>query len=311
MLRRNVLIFHAGALGDFVMSWPLAMAVGRIFAQSRVIYVTHGEKGKLAEGVLRVESVEIESAWRPLWSETPALAEPQQKMLNGAAFIFSFVSNGDDVWARNVRLLAPEAQLVALQTRPPANFEQHASQFLVEQLSSQVVVATAVEQMLRSIADRGVGASPSAGEYVLLHPGSGSPEKNWPLERYISLAEGLNRDGHEVRATIGEVEAERWSKNDIAMLEGVARVTRPATYVELWREIAKAKLVVTNDTGPGHLAGIVGVPTLAVYGSTNPAVWKPLGPRVEALSGEPLGKLDVETVFAKVKSIVGVKKKLK
>lgn len=46
---RNVLIFHAGALGDFVRSWPLGLALGRLYPQSRVIYITHRQKGQLAE----------------------------------------------------------------------------------------------------------------------------------------------------------------------------------------------------------------------------------------------------------------------
>ena len=56
-LRRNILLFHQGALGDFVLTWPIALALARIHPQSRVFYVTHAQKGKLAEKVLGVESV--------------------------------------------------------------------------------------------------------------------------------------------------------------------------------------------------------------------------------------------------------------
>ena len=37
---RNILLFHAGALGDFVVTWPLALALARLHPQSRVFYVT-------------------------------------------------------------------------------------------------------------------------------------------------------------------------------------------------------------------------------------------------------------------------------
>src|SRR3982751_7078687 len=60
-LRRNVLIFHSGALGDFILSWPLALAFGRLFAQSRIFYVTQRQKGQLAEKALRIESVDAET----------------------------------------------------------------------------------------------------------------------------------------------------------------------------------------------------------------------------------------------------------
>ena len=68
MLRRNVLIFHSGALGDFILTWPLALALGRLFPQSRVFYVTARQKGLLAERVLRVESVDVETGWHHLFS---------------------------------------------------------------------------------------------------------------------------------------------------------------------------------------------------------------------------------------------------
>ena len=74
--RRNVLIFHSGALGDFILTWPLALALGRLFPQSRIYYVTHGQKGALAEKVLRVESVDAEAGWHPLFAEAPSPALP-------------------------------------------------------------------------------------------------------------------------------------------------------------------------------------------------------------------------------------------
>src|SRR3982074_1768604 len=63
LARRNVLIFHLGALGDFLLTWPVALALGRLHPQSRIFYVTHAGKGRLAEQVLRIEAADIESGW--------------------------------------------------------------------------------------------------------------------------------------------------------------------------------------------------------------------------------------------------------
>ena len=71
MLRRNVLIFHSGALGDFIVTWPLALSLARLFPQSRIYYITAGQKGALAERVLRLESADSESGWHNLFSERP------------------------------------------------------------------------------------------------------------------------------------------------------------------------------------------------------------------------------------------------
>src|SRR4051794_28313861 len=116
--RRNVLIFHAAALGDFVVTWPLAMALSRLYPQSRIVYVTHASKATLAERLLGVESSDIESGWHALFSESPNLPEKPAKLLQSAHSIFSFVSDGDDQWSRNVRTLAPDAKLATLAARP-------------------------------------------------------------------------------------------------------------------------------------------------------------------------------------------------
>jgi len=118
-LRRNVLIFHAGALGDFVLSWPLAMALARIHPQSRIIYVTHGQKGALAERVLRVESTDSESGWHHLYGgDASKLPGAARKMLEGAHSVYSFVAAEGDAWSGAVRAAAPGVDLCCLEPRP-------------------------------------------------------------------------------------------------------------------------------------------------------------------------------------------------
>ena len=148
MIRRNVLIFHSGALGDFVLSWPLALALGRIYAQSRIIYVTASQKGALAERALRLESTDVESGWHHLFSADAHPPANVLKMLDGTHAIFSFVAAADSAWAANVRKLAPHARLFLLDPNPAANYTHHASQLLLDQLASDPIVSTALSQML-------------------------------------------------------------------------------------------------------------------------------------------------------------------
>ena len=88
MLRRNVLIFHSGALGDFVQTWPLGLALGRLYPQSRVIYVTQRQKGLLAEKALRLEFVDVESGWHHLFGDAARLPESCRNKLAVGAFDF-------------------------------------------------------------------------------------------------------------------------------------------------------------------------------------------------------------------------------
>src|ERR1051325_3029746 len=171
--RRNVLIFHLGALGDFVLTWPLAMALARIHPQSRIIYITHGQKGKLAEKVLHIESTDIETGWHHLFGSPNDLPPNAKKMLEGAHSIFSFIANDADPWSQKVKSIAPEAQLITLQPRPPGPdplprhpTPGHGSEFLANQLSKSPAIPTAYSQMLRSVQQRGAGYKRSPEERV-------------------------------------------------------------------------------------------------------------------------------------------------
>lgn len=294
--RRNILLFHAGALGDFVVTWPLAVALARVHPQSRVFYVTQRSKGALAERVLRLESADSEAGWHGMFSPGAVLPPTQLKLLAGAHSIVSFLSSSGDAFSDNVARLCPEANYLPMAVSPPLDFGGHVSDHLVAQLSAWPAAQGAIAQVLCSVASRGIAVKAPTGSHVLVHPGSGSRRKCWPADRYISLIEGLRSEGRAVRAVVGEVELEQWPTDELKRLENVADVARPKTYVDLLDEVAVAGAYVGNDSGPSHLAGIVGLPTVALFGPTNPAQWHPLGPRVQVLKSDLMDEIEVRTV---------------
>jgi ADP-heptose:LPS heptosyltransferase len=300
VLRRNVLIFHQAALGDFVVSWPLALALGRLHPQSRIIYVTPGEKGKLAEKALRTESLDVETGWHHLFGDAASLPEPAKKTLQNAHSIFSFVANPNDAWSNNVRALAPEAQLHSLQLRPPddSDFSGHISQWLGDQLAPAPAVKTAFDQIMRSVAQRGVGYKRSPEGTICVHPGGGAEKKRWPAKHFVQLVRKLVKARHPVRVLIGEVEREQLPKEDLDHFAAVAQVVEPKTYVDLLDHLGRADALLCNDTGPGHLAGIIGTPTFSIFGpASNPDRWRPLGPHVHVKTAPDLDHLPVDEVY--------------
>lgn len=306
LLRRNILLFHQGALGDFVLTWPVALALARIHPQSRVFYVTQQQKGRLAERALGVEWADGEVGWHGLFGDGAALPDGPARLLAGAHSIASFMAAPDGAWMTNVRAAAPDANVLTINPTPPDDFTGHVSEFQLGQLKPWPAAHAAAEQILRSVAARGVTAKRSADPRdVLVHPGSGSPRKNWPAERYAELVRRLRDAGQSVRIVVGEVEQERWPDSVRDQFESLASVVRPQTYVELMDALLNARAFVGNDSGPGHLAGILGVPTLTLFGPTDPERWKPLGPSVRALRSDPIDALTVETVYDDVRSLSG------
>jgi ADP-heptose:LPS heptosyltransferase len=296
-LRRNILLFHAGALGDFVVTWPLALALARVYPQSRVFYVTQRAKGALAERVLRLESADSEAGWHAMFAAGAAVGEPQAKLLGGAHSVVSFVSSPGDAFSRNVGRLAPEANYLTMAVSPPADFVGHVSDHLLAQLSGWPAAQAALAQVLKSVAARGVTGKPPEGRVVLVHPGSGSRRKCWPPDRFVELVRRLRGEQRDVRVVLGEVELETWRPDDLRHIESAADFVRPGSYVELLDEVLAAGAYVGNDSGPSHLAGIVGLPTVALFGPSNAVHWHPLGPRVRVLRAPSLDQIEVEQVY--------------
>jgi len=103
--------------------------------------------------------------------------------------------------------------------------------------------------------------------FAVIHPFSGSPKKNWPLEKFRALARQLER-----------VMPVRWCRGrEDPPLQGAVQID---DLYELACWLARARLYVGNDSGITHLAAAVGTPVLALFGATNPEVWGPRGSNV-------------------------------
>lgn len=302
MLRRNILIFQTGGLGDFILTWPFAVALGRIYPQSRIIYVTHQQKGALARRVLRLEATDTEAGWHALFAPGGTLPAAPQALLAGAHAIYTFLPV-NPTWRENVGRITHLTKCVEIDAHMPAGFELHLTDRIGDVLKDHPAERAAMQQILRSINDRGIGFRPAGGGGgggaggVIIHPGSGSREKCWPLQRFVELARQLKQSDRTVRFVTGEVEQERWTQADLQTLAAVAPHRACTTYAQLLEEISTADLFIGNDSGPAHLAGIVGVPTITLFGPTDPANWKPLGCRVRVLRGQPLENLQVGEVL--------------
>ncbi|HVT89012.1 MAG TPA: glycosyltransferase family 9 protein [Tepidisphaeraceae bacterium] len=301
VLRRNILIFHQAALGDFIVTWPLAMALSRIFPQSRIMYVTHSQKGALAERVLRVESFDAEAGWHVLHQpgpEVPKLPERSARLLAGANLIISFTAGGIDTLTHGLAQVCPESKIISLDTRYDTG--GHVSESLLKQLTELPILAEAMQQLLRSVASRGVGISLAPQDRIVIHPGAGKEANRWPAERYLELVRKCRDGGKRVRVLLGETETERWSSALVGQFESVAEVRRPTTLLELLDELSSTSIFIGNDSGPGHLAGIIGVPTVSLFGGSDPVRWRPLGPKVSIIQANSMAEISVDQVYTHV-----------
>ncbi len=134
---------------------------------------------------------------------------------------------------------------------------------------------------------------------TLIHPGSGSPEKNWPVQRFVELNRSLKSRGHHVVWVRGPAEADM-----PAEVSGVEVLNRPSLEA-LGATLAQSRLYIGNDSGVSHLAAAVGAPTVVIYGPTSDVVWRPDGPCLETVRSPSgaLGALPVEDVLAAIEDL--------
>jgi heptosyltransferase-3 len=163
---------------------------------------------------------------------------------------------------------------------PPAGCNEHACDFFSRQVGA-----------LRGLAPKINVSGSSCRRTAVIHPFSGSTKKNWPLDRYRQLAKQLPLDVN-------------WVAGPEESLDSAVRFEH---LNELAAWLAGTQLYIGNDSGITHLAAAVGVPVLALFGPTSPALWGPRGKQVETLHRNPISELAVETVAEAANRLLGLR----
>lgn len=121
------------------------------------------------------------------------------------------------------------------------------------------------------------GALDAAGRIVLL-PGAGRPEKQWP--HFAELARRIGRD-----ALVA------WGPGEEELARSIsAELAPPTNFRQLAQLLRTARLVIGGDTGPLHLAAALGTPVIGLYGPTNPRRNGPYG-QLENVVRSPDGSM--------------------
>ena len=127
--------------------------------------------------------------------------------------------------------------------------------------------------------------------YVVLIPGSAHEDKRWPVERFAELAGKISSQfGLPIVATGDAGEAALIEKLKDLSNVPVANIAGKTSLSELVVLLKNAKLVVSNDTGPGHIAAALSTPLVLMFSWSNPARIAPYK-RIECLvASEPFSR---------------------
>jgi ADP-heptose:LPS heptosyltransferase len=117
--------------------------------------------------------------------------------------------------------------------------------------------------------------------HLVVHSGASQSLRVWPLERYAEVLRRAQRDGWTTTVLCDAPQREAWS----ALGFSTAKVAQGMD--ELVDTIASATCFLGNDSGPGHIAALCGVPTFTIFGPQVPELFAPGHPLAAWIEGRP------------------------
>lgn len=136
---------------------------------------------------------------------------------------------------------------------------------------------------------------------VLIHPWTSNPTKQWPLDRYAAILKLLGQEEGVVPIIIGGPEEKALAQEWCRHLNGVINWTGELTLTELAALFALKPVLLSNDSGPVHLAASMGSPVVAIFGTRVPGCgprrWGPWGTHHQVLHQPSMKAVSIETVW--------------
>ena len=298
VLTKRILVIRLGALGDMVLSFPAFAAIRAHHASDHVALLTTAPYAGLAEDSPWFDRVKADS--RPGWSDLPGLWR-LRRQLAGYDIVYDLQTSRRSsryFWLAGRPAWSGIAQGCSLPDGNPQRNFLHTVDRQRGQLAAAGVPAHAAD--LSWLQHRGPALD---APYALLVPGTSAAQggaKKWPISSTAALAVELARSG--LRPVVIGTAAEAADAAAIlAACPGALDLTGRTSIQGLAGLAARAALAVGGDTGPIHLAAMMGCRVAALFSRySNPALAAPIG-TVRLLLAERLDTLAAGQVLARLR----------
>jgi heptosyltransferase-2 len=331
-----VLVIFPGALGDLICVLPALAAISRRHRGASVELMARLELARLAVGrtvVARAHSIDAREVGE-LFTEPGAQSDEKLADSDARRFfadfdrIYSFFAS-DDLRFR-ARLAAATDGHVSFHPFRPGD-EGHVSAAYLRAIEIDEA-ALAMDSRLEPTRDDLAAAARAIVQSkcgrsnpIVIFPGSGSPAKNWPADKFAALASKLSLSNRasaaapEKRITWPSIPAHALCvaapEKSVAVILGPAEMSLEPVFRESGAAVLKhldlptvaaiarlASAFVGNDSGVSHLAAAAGASGVVLFGPTDPARWGPLAPgargQIGILRRDPIDSIEADEVAA-------------
>ena len=305
----QILVIRTGAIGDTIVMSVVYQALRRHFPHASIEALGAMERLRLIHVPGYIDKItSIEAAgFAALFVADAPFPERLRAYLQRFDMILCYTFDPDHIVTNNLCKISA-GHVYRFDPFPPQDANRHITAYLLDTLA---VLGIAAQPLLPEIAlPESAAPFPYSQELrVAMHPGSGSAEKNWAAANFAALAARLvNRYQAKIVLLAGPAETENVQFIAHQLSPQALMLLRNLPLPAVAAELCACHLYIGNDSGLSHLAAAVGLPTIALFGPSNPQVWRPIGKQVVVLQGDArpycVG-ISVEQVFAAVAQFLG------
>ncbi|TWT98117.1 Lipopolysaccharide heptosyltransferase 1 [Botrimarina colliarenosi] len=297
--RPRVLIARMSAIGDTILTTPVACRLRERFPGAYLAWVVEQKSARFVEGHPAIdETIVLPRGWFVSPKSVLALRRRLSPMRFDATIdCQSITKSALACWATGAPLrigcrgrygseLSPWLNNRLVEPRRP-----HLTDRSLELLGPLGIEAAAEPyESVRWDLPRSPGAEQNVARwapddaFAVINPGATWDSKLWEMERFGEVAKRLGeRRGLASVVVWGGDREQAWAKTIAASSGGWAKLAPPTSLPELAALLRQARLLLSSDTGPMHLAVAVGAPTVGLFGSTHPDDCGPYGAPHEAV----------------------------
>jgi ADP-heptose:LPS heptosyltransferase len=298
----NILVIHPGSLGDIILSLPALHALRQAYPRARLELIGRRSILELLNGRFyadRIISIDRGDVSSCLTGQA-ALTDPLARTLRDSNFVINWLDGEKGEVSQNLRRIGVK-RVIASRPISQKTDQKHRTEIFLEALAS-LGISTPLNRprLFPSMEDKRLGEEAlirqgtkvSSGPILAIHPGSGGPSKCWELSRFVEVSrQARGHLGFQPLFILGPAEEKLASRLKASLSDDTAILSASGGCLPLpvlAGALSWCSGFLGNDSGVTHLASALGVPTVAIFGPTDPVLWGPLGPSVNILSKRDL-----------------------
>jgi ADP-heptose:LPS heptosyltransferase len=291
----EILMVHQGGVGDFILCLPAFGSIRQYYPKARIELIGYPRTLQLVESRYYVDQGKSidQVGFGSFYLENGNLGSTIFRFFTGFDRAFLFLQDRGRIFSDNVRRTGIK-EIFSIPPFPEKGRRVHVIDHMLSSLSSmgipqggRVPRIFLLEEDRRFAEEwlRHTGAHEGAEKgLVALHPGSGSRNKLWPVENFLDLAVRITGDLRvNMILFIGPAERE-YLGDGLERMRSVSPIwAEDLPLIHVASLLDRCRCYIGNDSGITHLAAAVGIPTIALFGPTDPKIWGPRGERVTIL----------------------------